>query len=58
MAKLTASLNMDKPERFTTLSPILDGDKGQDKNYGAFDGEVPKDNAGFIPKEEKRGEDY
>ena len=37
----------------TTLSPILDSYCGPDYSYGPFDGSVPEDSIGLIPKAKK-----
>jgi len=42
-------------ERFTTLSPVLDTEQGKATGYPVFNGDLPADNVGYLPKEGERG---
>jgi hypothetical protein len=47
-----------KKERFTTLSPILDNDRGKQTEAPVFNGDLPADNVGYLPQEKKSGKGY
>ena len=50
-------MKKDDNQTFTTLSPILDNDRGKQTKYTTFNGDVPPDNVGFIPKEQSNGKE-
>lgn len=45
----------EQSERFTTLSPILDNDRGKQTDYPGFNGDVPPNDVGLVPRENDNG---